>query len=137
MRDGSLPTEVAPGSRPTGPRRVGPVECFQVTGGTSLRGRVRVTGAKNSALKLMAAALLAPGRTTLDEVPDILDVHIMSEVLRRLGCGVAREPEIADLCAMLSAMGARIDGAGTSTITVEGVDGLAPVQHTTIPDRIV
>src|ERR671932_357543 len=39
----------------------------------------------------MAAALLASGRTTLDEVPDILDVHIMAEVLRRLGCGVAYE----------------------------------------------
>ena len=36
----------------------------------------------------MAAALLAPGRTTIDEVPDILDVAIMSEVLRRLGCEV-------------------------------------------------
>src|SRR3712207_5403551 len=36
----------------------------------------------------MAAALLAPGRTVIDEVPDILDVAIMSEVLRRLGCGV-------------------------------------------------
>src|ERR671933_1486016 len=91
MRDGSLPTEVAPGSRPTGPRRVASVECFEVTGGTSLTGRVRVTGAKNSALKLMAAALLAPGRTVIDEVPDILDVAIMSEVLRRLGCGVAYE----------------------------------------------
>src|SRR5918912_1663323 len=39
----------------------------------------------------MAAALLAPGRTTIDEVPDILDVSIMSEVLRRLGCGVTYE----------------------------------------------
>src|ERR687889_353826 len=39
----------------------------------------------------MAAALLAPGRTTLDEVPDILDVAIMSEVLRRLGCAVSYE----------------------------------------------
>jgi UDP-N-acetylglucosamine 1-carboxyvinyltransferase len=241
------------------------VECFEVTGGARLAGRVRVTGAKNSALKLMAAALLAPGRTTLDDVPDILDVSIMSEVLRRLGCGVtyeltpdsggggrlvvdvpeepstetdydlvrkmrasisvlgplvarcgsarvalpggdaigsrgldmhiaglerlgatiesehgflvasaprltgtsiwldfpsvgatenlvmaavlasgttvvdnaAREPEIADLCAMLTAMGARIDGAGTSTITVEGVDRLSPVAHRTVPDRIV
>jgi UDP-N-acetylglucosamine 1-carboxyvinyltransferase len=247
------------------------VECFEVTGGASLRGRVRVTGAKNSALKLMAAALLATGRTTLEEVPDILDVHIMSEVLRRLGCGVtferyplepgggspsgggrvlidvpeepssetdydlvrrmrasisvlgplvarlgtakvalpggdaigsrgldmhvaglerlgatvvnehgfliatapklvgtsiwldfpsvgatenlvmaavlaegttivdnaAREPEIVDLCRMLTAMGARIQGAGTSTITVEGVEGLEPVAFTTVPDRIV
>jgi UDP-N-acetylglucosamine 1-carboxyvinyltransferase len=246
------------------------VECFEVTGGTPLRGRVRVSGAKNSALKLMAAALLAPGRTTLHEVPDILDVAIMSEVLRRLGCGVtfdrhraepggscsgggrvlidvpdqpsaetdydlvrrmrasisvlgplvarlgtakvalpggdaigsrgldmhiaglerlgatvvnehgfliataprlvgtsiwldfpsvgatenlvmaavlaqgtttvdnaAREPEIVDLCGMLVAMGARIEGAGTSTITVEGVEGLRPVEYTAVPDRIV
>src|SRR6195952_678444 len=72
-------------------RRLAAVECFQVTGGTALRGRGRGTGAKNSALKLMAAALLAPGRTTIDEVPDILDVAIMSEVLRRLGCGVQYE----------------------------------------------
>src|SRR3954468_15878443 len=44
----------------------------------------------------MAAALLAPGRTTLDEVPDILDVSIMSEVLRRLGCGVTFERHPAE-----------------------------------------
>ena len=67
------------------------MECFEVTGGTALTGRVRVTGAKNSALKLMAAALLAPGLTTIEEVPDILDVAIMSEVLRRLGCDVEYE----------------------------------------------
>lgn len=241
------------------------MQCFEVTGGTALTGRVRVTGAKNSALKLMAAALLAAGRTTIDEVPDILDVAIMSEVLRRLGCGVtyersgkpggggrvvvdvpedpdtetdydlvrkmrasisvlgplvarrgsarvalpggdaigsrgldmhisglerlgasmhsehgflvasapklkgtsiwldfpsvgatenllmaavlaegttvidnaAREPEIVDICSMLTAMGARIDGAGTSTLTIEGVDSLAPVTCSTVPDRIV
>jgi UDP-N-acetylglucosamine 1-carboxyvinyltransferase len=240
-----------------------PVDCFEVVGGATLRGRVRVTGAKNSSLKLMAAALLAAGRTTIDEVPDILDVAIMSEVLRRLGCTVdfqprghgagrvhidvpdepgtetdydlvrrmrasisvlgplvarcgvakvalpggdaigsrgldmhvsglerlgatvvsehgfliataptligttiwldfpsvgatenlvmaaalakgttvidnaAREPEIVDLCAMLTAMGAEISGAGTSTVTVEGVTSLSPVTYTTVPDRIV
>ena len=236
-----------------------------MSGGAALTGRVRVTGAKNSALKLMAASLLATGRTTIDEVPDILDVTIMSEVLRRLGCEVtyertgdgggggrlvidvpekpstetdydlvrkmrasisvlgplvarcgsarvalpggdaigsrgldmhisglerlgativsehgflvataprltgtsiwldfpsvgatenlvmaavlaqgttvvdnaAREPEIADLCAMLNAMGARIDGAGTSTITIDGVESLHPVTYSTVPDRIV
>ncbi|MGY1693304.1 MULTISPECIES: UDP-N-acetylglucosamine 1-carboxyvinyltransferase [unclassified Geodermatophilus] len=241
------------------------MQCFEVTGGTPLKGRVRVTGAKNSALKLMAAALLASGRTTIDEVPDILDVAIMSEVLRRLGCGVsyersgeaggggrvvvdvpehpatetdydlvrkmrasisvlgplvarcgsakvalpggdaigsrgldmhisglerlgaaihsehgflvasaprlrgtsiwldfpsvgatenllmaavlaegttvidnaAREPEIVDICSMLTAMGARIDGAGSSTLTVEGVETLRPVTYSTVPDRIV
>ena len=59
-----------------------------VTGGARLAGEVQVTGAKNSVLKLMAAALLAPGTTTLTRVPNILDVSIMSELLRRLGCTV-------------------------------------------------
>ena len=65
------------------------MDCFEVTGGARLEGRVRVTGAKNSDLKLMAAALLAPGRSTIDEVPDILAVSIMTAVLRRLDCDVS------------------------------------------------
>jgi UDP-N-acetylglucosamine 1-carboxyvinyltransferase len=48
----------------------------------------------------------------------------------------AREPEVADLAAFCNRMGANILGAGTSTITVEGVDELTPVEHTVIPDRI-
>jgi len=52
---------------------------------------VRVTGAKNSALKLMAATLLAEGTTVLREVPTILDVEIMGELLRRLGCAVEHD----------------------------------------------
>ena len=48
-----------------------------------------------------------------------------------------REPEIVDICEMLISMGARIDGAGTSTLTVQGVDSLSPVTHTTVGDRIV
>ena len=63
-------------------------ERFRVVGGTALRGEVTVWGAKNSALKLMAAALLAVGRTRLTNVPAILDVTIMAELLRRLGCVV-------------------------------------------------
>jgi UDP-N-acetylglucosamine 1-carboxyvinyltransferase len=66
------------------------MERFVVAGGARLAGEVTVTGAKNSVLKLMAAALLAEGRTELSAVPDILDVTIMSEVLRRLGCTVQR-----------------------------------------------
>jgi UDP-N-acetylglucosamine 1-carboxyvinyltransferase len=66
------------------------MERFVVAGGARLAGEVDVTGAKNSVLKLMAAALLAEGTTTLSAVPDILDVSIMSEVLRRLGCDVQR-----------------------------------------------
>ena len=49
----------------------------------------------------------------------------------------AREPEIVDICDLLNEMGARISGAGTSTITVEGVDQLTPVTHRVIGDRIV
>jgi len=48
----------------------------------------------------------------------------------------AREPEIADLAAFLTNMGARIEGAGTDTIRVKGVDGLSPASHRVIPDRI-
>jgi UDP-N-acetylglucosamine 1-carboxyvinyltransferase len=234
-----------------------------------LRGTAYVGGAKNSALKLMAAALLADGRTVLTNVPDILDVHVMARLLEELGCAVlvqhpaavagssgsgtvtidvpeqlrfeapyalvrrlrasisvlgplvarcgkarvalpggdnigsrgldmhmtgltelgaevriehgfvvaevtdrlrgtnlwldfpsvgatenllmasvlaegttvidnvAREPEIIDLCEMLGEMGAKIEGTSTSTLTVHGVDRLAPVRHATVPDRIV
>jgi UDP-N-acetylglucosamine 1-carboxyvinyltransferase len=231
-----------------------------VVGGTALRGEVAVWGAKNSALKLMAAALLAVGRTRLTNVPAILDVTIMAELLRRLGCTVdydaaagvveidvpqqvghradydlvralrastavlgplvartgaadvaipggdaigsrgldlhadglealgasvhvthgflvaeapsglrgaqihlefpsvgatenvltaavlargatrlenaAREPEIIDLAAMLTGMGARIAGAGESVIEIEGVRELTPAEHAVVPDRI-
>jgi UDP-N-acetylglucosamine 1-carboxyvinyltransferase len=232
---------------------------FRVSGGARLRGEVAVTGAKNSALKLMAAALLTDGKTTLDGVPQIVDVDIMAELLRRLGCEVvgadrtltidvpehpgieadydlvrrmrasisvlgpllarrgeakvampggdnighrgldmhvaglerlgaevsrehgflharapsrlkgamvwldfpsvgatenllmaavvadgttvidnaAREPEIIDLATLLTSMGAKIDGAGSSTIEVQGVDALSPVTHAVVPDRIV
>jgi UDP-N-acetylglucosamine 1-carboxyvinyltransferase len=61
---------------------------FRVVGGTHLRGEVRISGAKNSALKLMAAALLAPGKTIIRNVPDIADVDIMGDLLTRLGCTV-------------------------------------------------
>jgi UDP-N-acetylglucosamine 1-carboxyvinyltransferase len=245
------------------------VDVIRVKGPTRLAGKVHVVGAKNSALKLMAAALLAPGRTVITNVPRITDIAIMAEVLRRMGCGVtfdadesgltgdqartvtidvpeepgteadydlvrrlrasicvlgpllarrghvrvahpggdaigsrgldmhiaglarmgaeissehgfviasaphglhgatiwldfpsvgatenlvmaavlakgvteidnaAREPEIVDICHMLTKMGARIEGAGTSTLRIEGVDALRPVQHATIGDRIV
>ncbi|MBF6145175.1 UDP-N-acetylglucosamine 1-carboxyvinyltransferase [Nocardia sp. 852002-20019_SCH5090214] len=233
-------------------------ERFLVTGGSRLVGEVAVGGAKNSVLKLMAAALLAEGTTTITNCPDILDVPLMAEVLRGLGCDVtvdgsvvaittpaepkyhadfpavtqfrasvcvlgplmarckravvalpggdaigsrpldmhqaglrllgatseiehgclvaradelqgarirldfpsvgatenilmaavlaegetvidnaAREPEIVDLCTMLTRMGARIDGAGTSVLTISGVRKLAPTTHQVIGDRIV
>ena len=67
-----------------------------VAGGARLAGEVSVTGAKNSVLKLMAAALLAEGRTTLTNVPDILDVPVMSQLVERLGCTVSGgAPDVA------------------------------------------
>jgi UDP-N-acetylglucosamine 1-carboxyvinyltransferase len=64
------------------------VDLIRVVGGARLSGDVTVVGAKNSALKLMAAALLTPGRTVLTNVPRITDIAIMAELLRRLGCTV-------------------------------------------------
>ncbi|HYZ07434.1 MAG TPA: UDP-N-acetylglucosamine 1-carboxyvinyltransferase [Pseudonocardiaceae bacterium] len=233
-------------------------EHFRIHGGARLAGEVQVVGAKNSVLKLMAAALLAEGTTTITNCPEILDVPLMADVLRGLGCEVdvtgdtvgittpaepkheadyasvsrlrasvcvlgplvgrckrarvalpggdaigsrpldmhqnglrrlgarseiehgcvvaeaedlhgaqiwldfpsvgatenilmaavlaegttvidnaAREPEIVDLCRMLQEMGARLSGAGTSTLTVDGVDALQPTEHRVIGDRIV
>jgi len=234
-----------------------PMDRLLVTGGTPLSGTVSIAGAKNSALKLMAAALLAEGRTTIHNVPRIQDCVTMVEVLEHLGasadwrdgtlvidtanvgpyetpyelvsrmrasilvlgpllarfgrarvampggCNIgsrkidlhvrglekmgtrfrsehgfleaetaglrgavitldfpsvgatenalmaavaargttvlenaAREPELADLAEFLTAMGARIEGVGTPTIEIEGVDTFAPIEHTVIPDRV-
>lgn len=63
---------------------------FRIVGGCSLKGEVTVTGAKNSVLKLMAASLLAVGTSTIRNVPDIADVDIMADLLKRLGCDVTR-----------------------------------------------
>lgn len=237
-----------------------PYDRFVVRGGARLAGDVTVSGAKNSVLKLLAATLLAPGRSVLSNVPAISDVSIMGELLRSLGAdlhhdvaagtvvvdvpetigdvaeydlvrrirgsfvvlgpllarrgrarvgmpggdaigsrqidlhlagmaalgaevsvehgyvvaeagalvgapiwldipsvmatenillaavlakgttvldNVAREPEVVDLAEMLTEMGALIEGIGTSTLTVEGVESLHPVEHRTVPDRIV
>jgi len=66
---------------------------------------------------LLMAAVLAKGVTEIDNA--------------------AREPEIVDLCALLTGMGALIEGAGTSTLRIEGVPELRPVRHATVGDRIV
>ncbi|MGS0684207.1 UDP-N-acetylglucosamine 1-carboxyvinyltransferase [Nakamurella sp. GG22] len=234
------------------------MERFLVTGGARLSGSVRVAGAKNSVLKLMAAALLAEGTTVISNCPEILDVPLMADVLTGLGAEVslagetvtittpaelsyhadfpavgrlrasvcvlgplmgrcrraqvalpggdaigsrpldmhqsglramgatmniehgkvvgsaerlhgasigldfpsvgatenilmaavladgttvidnaAREPEIIDLAEMLGQMGAKIDGAGTATVTIEGVERLHPTVHRTVGDRVV
>ena len=64
------------------------VDAFRIQGGRQLNGEVLVRGAKNSVLKLMAVALLAEGRTTITNVPDIVDVQIMGRLIERLGAEV-------------------------------------------------
>ncbi|HEX2053253.1 MAG TPA: UDP-N-acetylglucosamine 1-carboxyvinyltransferase [Actinomycetota bacterium] len=65
-----------------------------IVGGNPLRGRVQISGAKNSALKLMAASLLGSGETVLSNVPRISDVFTMIEVLTRLGARVTFEGDV-------------------------------------------
>ncbi len=67
-------------------------EAFRVTGGAVLRGRVAVAGAKNAALKLLAAACLTGERCRFTNVPEIEDVRVMAETLRDLGV-VVDHPE--------------------------------------------
>jgi len=62
---------------------------YVITGGKTLTGKVRVSGAKNSALKLMAASILADSRVVLKNVPDIEDVNTMIEVLKTLNASVS------------------------------------------------
>ena len=70
---------------------------FLVQGSGPLNGEVRIGGAKNSALKLMAASLLAEGSTSLLNVPDITDVAIMIELLEAMGVRVQREGHRIDI----------------------------------------
>lgn len=68
-----------------------PRDRFRVHGGASLRGDVSIEGAKNSVLKLMAVTLLAPGKSTINNVPDIADVSMMIELLESLGCSISHD----------------------------------------------
>ena len=66
---------------------------FVIRGGKPLAGRVRVEGAKNSALPIMAAALLADGETVLRDVPNLVDVTTLAELLRTLGMKIERRAD--------------------------------------------
>jgi len=88
------------------------VECKRLRGATIVLDVPTVTGCEN----LLMAAALAKGRTVIENA--------------------AREPEIEELALVLNKMGAKIQGAGTSIITIEGVDELSPIEHAIIPDRI-
>ncbi|MBA3431861.1 MAG: UDP-N-acetylglucosamine 1-carboxyvinyltransferase [Actinobacteria bacterium] len=64
---------------------------YNVSGPSELAGGVTVGGAKNAALKMMVASVMVPGEVILDRVPAITDVHLMAEVLQRLGAHVTFE----------------------------------------------
>ncbi len=81
-------------------------------GARVLFDRVTVTGTED----VMMAAVLADGETVIENA--------------------AREPEVTDLAELLEKMGARLQGAGTSTIHIEGVKKLSGAEHSIIPDRI-
>jgi UDP-N-acetylglucosamine 1-carboxyvinyltransferase len=119
-------------------------ERFRVVGGARLEGEVAVVGAKNSALKLMAVALLAVGRTTLTNVPAIADVAIMAELLRRLGVTVVDDAEagtvvldvpeqlghradyelVRALRASISVLGPLVARVGSADVAVPGGDAI-------------
>ncbi|MCO4760929.1 MAG: UDP-N-acetylglucosamine 1-carboxyvinyltransferase [Myxococcales bacterium] len=67
------------------------MEAFRIEGGVPLSGRIRVSGNKNEALPALACALLTPEPVTLSNVPDILDVRVMLDVMRHLGTEVTYE----------------------------------------------
>lgn len=66
---------------------------YVITGKQKLEGEIRTSGAKNASLPLMAAAVLAEGKTILRGIPDLTDINSMGEVLERLGCSVSRTGE--------------------------------------------
>ena len=73
------------------------MDAFLVSGGARLSGTVKIAGAKNSALKLAAAALLAEGRSTLTNVPGISDIRVMVAILQRLGADVTLDGDALHL----------------------------------------
>jgi len=125
--DVSLPGGCAIGSRPVnlhidGLRAMGAeikvengyirARCKRLQGARIVMDLVTVTGTEN----LLMAATLAKGTTLIENA--------------------AREPEVVDLANCLNAMGAHIEGAGTPTLTIEGVDRLEGTQYRVLPDRI-
>ena len=71
----------------------GTLEKIIIEGGKPLVGSVRIQGAKNAALPIMAASLLVDGEVRLDNVPHLLDIKVMLDILERLGCECRHEQE--------------------------------------------
>ena len=67
------------------------MDCFEVTGGARLSGEINVHGAKNSVLPILAGAVLIKGESIIHNCPDLTDVRVSLDILRRLGASVKRE----------------------------------------------
>src|SRR5205823_1611496 len=121
------------------------MERVVVRGGRHLDGTVSISGAKNSALKLMAASLLAEGETVLENVPRIVDVEIMSDLLVSMGVDVQRtadheltirvgpdlQPEapyelVERMRASIAVLGPLLGRLGTARIALPGGDDFGP-----------
>jgi UDP-N-acetylglucosamine 1-carboxyvinyltransferase len=115
------------------------MDMFVVRGGRSLNGRVRVSGAKNAALPIMAASLMADGPITLHDVPDLVDVRTLSLLLGTLGVAserqndnslrlevVDRSPFVADyelvrrMRASICVLGPLLARRGRATVSLPG-----------------
>src|SRR5215472_10138244 len=69
---------------------------FEVTGGKKLKGSITPQGAKNEALQIISAVLLTPEKVTVTNIPDILDVNLLIELLGEMGVKIQRQDR--DVC---------------------------------------
>ena len=67
---------------------------IQIEGGYPLTGKIKISGAKNSAVALVPASLLAEDKVTIDNIPNISDINALNEILEYLGAQVNRKNEI-------------------------------------------
>ena len=73
------------------------MDIFHIEGPVRLSGSVRINGSKNACLPIMAATILAPGKSVLRAVPNLSDISVCGKLLSRLGCKITRDPN-NDLC---------------------------------------
>src|SRR5438874_5282763 len=79
-----------PSARPPATQGRAQMDSFLIRGGTRLKGKIEVSGSKNSALPIIAATLMAEGKTTLKGVPRLSDIDSMNKLIGELGCHVYR-----------------------------------------------
>ena len=70
---------------------------FEITGGKKLKGDLTPQGAKNEALQILCAVLLTPEKVTIENIPDIIDVNKLIDLLRDLGVNPSTHPKSTDI----------------------------------------